>query len=94
MNFDWHYFFSLFTQLPAYIPITILMAVLSMALAIFIGGFITSLQLSPVAPFRGFAHLYISLFRGMRHLFSSSSFSTDYRKSFLHYAGYRLSSLW
>lgn len=65
MNFDWHYFFSLFTQLPAYVPITILMAVLSMILAIFIGGFLTSLQLSPVAPFRGFAHLYISLFRGM-----------------------------
>lgn len=65
MNFDWHYFLSLFAQLPAYVPITLLMALLSMILAIFIGGFLTSLQLSSIPPLRGFAHLYISLFRGM-----------------------------
>ncbi|WP_300558940.1 amino acid ABC transporter permease [Companilactobacillus sp.] len=65
MNFDWSYFFTLFGHLSGYIPITLAMAVGAMALAIGLGGILTSFQLSNFKPLKYFANVYISLFRGM-----------------------------
>ncbi|MFT8394186.1 MAG: amino acid ABC transporter permease, partial [Liquorilactobacillus ghanensis] len=49
----------------AYIPVTLIMAIFAMLLAIVIGVLITTLQLSSSRIFRRVAQLYISLFRGM-----------------------------
>ncbi|KRM61230.1 ABC transporter, permease protein [Paucilactobacillus vaccinostercus DSM 20634] len=65
MNFDFSYFLSLFAQLIPYVPITLLMAVVSMVLAIVLGMVLTSFELTKVTPLRWFARFYISLFRGM-----------------------------
>ncbi len=65
MNFDWHYFLGLFRQLLPYVPITLLMAILAMILAVVVGGLVTSLQLSTIRPVKQLANLYVSLFRGM-----------------------------
>lgn len=65
MRFDWTYFFNLFLDLPRYIPVTLLMALLSMLLAIIVGGFLTYLQLSKLKIFRWLSSAYISLFRGI-----------------------------
>ncbi|MGT2907080.1 amino acid ABC transporter permease [Streptococcus dentiloxodontae] len=65
MNFNWEYFFELFVQLPAYIPVTIFIALVSMVLAILLGAFLTWLQLSGSKILKFLAQAYISLFRGM-----------------------------
>lgn len=65
MHFSWDYFFELFLRLPSYIPVTILIAVVSMALAIILGAILTWLQLSKNRVLKALAQLYISLFRGM-----------------------------
>lgn len=65
MGFDFKYFLGLFSQLIPYIPITLLMAVSAMILAVVLGGIITLLQSSPIKPLNWFAAFYISLFRGM-----------------------------
>ncbi|MFT8459611.1 MAG: amino acid ABC transporter permease [Liquorilactobacillus ghanensis] len=65
MRFNWQYFINIFTQLIAYIPVTLIMAIFAMLLAIVIGVLITTLQLSSSRIFRRVAQLYISLFRGM-----------------------------
>ena len=65
MNFSWEYFFELFVKLPAYIPVTIFIALISMILAILIGLFITWLQLSKNKVLIFISQVYISLFRGM-----------------------------
>lgn len=46
MNFSWQYFFELFLKLPAYIPVTIFIAMASMLLAILVGALMTWFQLS------------------------------------------------
>lgn len=65
MNFSWQYFFELFLKLPAYIPVTIFIAMASMLLAILVGALMTWFQLSNQKTLRYFANVYISLFRGM-----------------------------
>ncbi|WEV54679.1 amino acid ABC transporter permease [Leuconostocaceae bacterium ESL0723] len=65
MNFDWKYFIDAFPALAKYIPVTLLLAVLAMALAIILGGLITLLQFSHYRPLRWFAAVYVSFFRGM-----------------------------
>lgn len=65
MRFNWQYFINIFTQLIAYIPVTLIMAIFAMLLAIVIGVLITTLQLSSSRILRRVAQLYISLFRGM-----------------------------
>lgn len=65
MNFDWQYFLKALIQLPEYIPVTLIMAIFAMILAIVIGVIITVFQLSPFWILRRFAHFYISFFRGM-----------------------------
>ena len=74
MNFSWEYFFELFVKLPAYIPVTIFIALISMILAILIGLFITWLQLSKNKVLIFISQVYISLFRGMPRLFNCSLF--------------------
>ena len=65
MNFSWEYFFKLFLELPKYIPVTIFIALISMALAIVVGAIFAWLELSHSRTLRYFAQAYISLFRGM-----------------------------
>ncbi|MEK1416778.1 amino acid ABC transporter permease [Limosilactobacillus fermentum] len=65
MKFDFSYFISLFGQLLPFVPVTLLMAVVSMALAIVLGLAITLLELSKIRALRLFAKFYVSLFRGM-----------------------------
>ncbi|MFC3932824.1 amino acid ABC transporter permease [Streptococcus dentapri] len=65
MNFNWEYFFELFLKLPRYIPVTILIALLSMVVAVLLGAIMTWLQLSGNRWLRYFANAYVSLFRGM-----------------------------
>lgn len=65
MNFDTRYFFSLFGKLIAYAPLTLLIAVVAMALAILIGGIVSGLELSKSKVLRGIGKLYVSFFRGM-----------------------------
>lgn len=62
MKFDFSYFISLFGQLLPFVPVTLLMAVVSMALAIVLGLAITLLELRAL---RLVAKFYVSLFRGM-----------------------------
>jgi hypothetical protein len=45
MKFDWAYFFNLFPQLIKYIPLTLLMAVLAMVIAVIAGGLLTIVYL-------------------------------------------------
>lgn len=65
MTFDWTYFFELFLDLPKYIPITLLMAIISMFLSVILGAFLTYLQIGKLKLLRALATLYISLFRGV-----------------------------
>ena len=65
MKFDFSYFISLFGQLLPFVPVTLLMAVVSMALAIVLGLAITLLELSKIRALRLFAKFYVSLFRGI-----------------------------
>ncbi|MFM9597133.1 ABC transporter permease subunit, partial [Streptomyces scabiei] len=65
MSFDWQYFIKTLVQLPAYIPVTLIMAIFAMFLAIVVGIIITFLQLSPVWLLKKFSQVYISFFRGM-----------------------------
>ncbi|KRL05336.1 amino acid ABC transporter permease [Liquorilactobacillus oeni] len=65
MNFSWQYFIKIFLQLPAYLPITLVMAVFAMLLAVLLGMIITSLQLTAFPFLKWFANIYVSLFRGM-----------------------------
>ena len=41
MTFSWQYLFELFLKLPAYIPVTIFIAMASMLLAILVGSLMT-----------------------------------------------------
>ncbi|MBZ1526621.1 amino acid ABC transporter permease [Leuconostoc mesenteroides] len=65
MNFDWHYFVNTFPKLVKYIPMTLLLAILSMLLAIVLGGIITLLHFSHYKVIHWFASIYVSFFRGM-----------------------------
>jgi polar amino acid transport system permease protein len=68
MNFDWSFFWSnLFTPgLPFLqgLALTVVISVISMALAVLVGLVIALLRRSPFLPFRVFASFYIWLIRG------------------------------
>ena len=65
MKFDWTYFFNLFPQLIKYIPLTLLMAVLAMLIAVVAGGILTLVYLYAAKPLQWLVKLYISFFRGI-----------------------------
>ncbi|KRL97090.1 amino acid ABC transporter permease [Liquorilactobacillus satsumensis] len=65
MKFDWSYFLNLFPQLIPYIPLTILMAIAAMVLAVVLGAALTLVYLYALKPFQGLVKLYVSFFRGV-----------------------------
>jgi len=65
MNFDVGYMFSLIPEIMEYIPITLLMAVLAMVLAIVIGLVLTAMRNSRLKVLNYLAAVYISFFRAI-----------------------------
>ncbi|MFD1671290.1 amino acid ABC transporter permease [Agrilactobacillus yilanensis] len=65
MAFDWSYFFKAFPQLFSYIPSTLFMAFLAMALAVILGIIVALLQASSITFVRNIAKIYVSIFRGI-----------------------------
>ena len=65
MKFDWSYFVNLFPQLIKYVPLTLLMAIIAMLIAVICGVLLTLLQLVNVRPIKWLVKLYVSFFRGI-----------------------------
>ncbi|MCY8938763.1 amino acid ABC transporter permease [Peribacillus simplex] len=65
MNFDLHYMLEISLQIAKFIPITLVLAIISMALAIIIGLVVALIRNSNIFGITQLAGLYISLFRGM-----------------------------
>ncbi|WP_449444221.1 amino acid ABC transporter permease [Ureibacillus acetophenoni] len=65
MNFDIGYMFSLIPEIMEYIPITLLMAVLAMVLAVVIGLVLTAMRNSRLKVLNYLAAVYISFFRAI-----------------------------
>lgn len=65
MNFDLNYFLGLFPAVAPYIPMTLMMAVVSMVIAIVGGGILAFIMRNKVPVLHQFATLYISFFRGV-----------------------------
>ncbi len=65
MKFDWSYFVNLFPQLIKYVPLTLLMAIIAMLIAVICGVLLTLLQLVNVRPVKWLVKLYVSFFRGI-----------------------------
>ncbi|WP_375090548.1 amino acid ABC transporter permease [Peribacillus sp. RS7] len=65
MNFDLQYMLEISLQIAKFIPITLVLAIISMALAIIIGLVVALIRNSNIFGITHLAGLYISLFRGM-----------------------------
>lgn len=65
MNFDLQYMLEISLQIAKFIPITLVLAIISMALAIIIGLVVALIRNSNIFGITQLAGLYISLFRGM-----------------------------
>jgi putative S-methylcysteine transport system permease protein len=65
MNFDLQYMLEISLQIAKFIPITMVLAIISMALAIIIGLVVALIRNSNIFGITQLAGLYISLFRGM-----------------------------
>jgi putative S-methylcysteine transport system permease protein len=65
MNFDLQYMLEISLQIAKYIPVTLVLAIISMALAIIIGLVVALIRNSNIFGITHLAGLYISLFRGM-----------------------------
>lgn len=65
MNFDFQYMLEMFPAILKYLPITLLLAVVSMFFAIILGLVFAVLRDSRTFGIKHFASLYISLLRGM-----------------------------
>ncbi len=65
MNFDLQYMVEISLQIAKFIPITLVLAIISMALAIIIGLVVALIRNSNIFGITQLAGLYISLFRGM-----------------------------
>ncbi|PJN90491.1 amino acid ABC transporter permease [Bacillus sp. mrc49] len=65
MNFDLHYMLEISLQIAKYIPVTLLLAIVSMVFAIIIGLVVALIRNSNIFGITQLAGLYISLFRGM-----------------------------
>ncbi|MBT2617694.1 MULTISPECIES: amino acid ABC transporter permease [unclassified Bacillus (in: firmicutes)] len=65
MNFDLQYMLEISLQIAKFIPITLVLAIISMALAIIIGLVVALIRNSNFFGITHLAGLYISLFRGM-----------------------------
>ncbi|MFE4812475.1 amino acid ABC transporter permease [Peribacillus simplex] len=65
MNFDLQYMLEISLQIAKFIPITLVLAIISMALAIIIGLVVALIRNSHIFGITQLAGLYISLFRGM-----------------------------
>lgn len=65
MNFDVQYMLEISLQIAKFIPITLVLAIISMALAIIIGLVVALIRNSNIFGITQLAGLYISLFRGM-----------------------------
>ncbi len=59
---DIKYIIEIFPQIAAYIPVTLLMAIIAMALALILGGFLT--YLSRISYLKWLIDLYLLIFRG------------------------------
>lgn len=59
---DIKYIIEIFPQIAAYIPVTLLMAIIAMALALILGGFLT--YLSRISYLKWLIGLYLLIFRG------------------------------
>ncbi|WP_141994565.1 amino acid ABC transporter permease [Bacillus sp. B4EP4a] len=65
MNFDLQYMLEISLQIAKFIPITLVLAIISMAIAIIIGLVVALIRNSNIFGITQLAGLYISLFRGM-----------------------------
>jgi len=65
MNFDINYFLELFPAVVPYIPITLLLAFVSMLIAIVVGVVLAFITKNKVPVLHQLATLYISFFRGV-----------------------------
>ena len=65
MNFDLQYMLEISLQIAKFIPITLVLAIISMALAIIIGHVVALKITSNIFGITQLAGLYISLFSGM-----------------------------
>ncbi|MEZ3498398.1 amino acid ABC transporter permease [Pantoea sp. KPR_PJ] len=68
MNFDFHYLLNISPQILSYLPVTLMLAVISMVCAMVTGLGLSLLRLSASWPVSKLVELYISLFRGMPSL--------------------------
>lgn len=65
MNFDMNYMLEVFPEILKYLPMTLLLAVVSMVFAMIIGLVVAFIRNSNIFGLTHLASLYISLFRGM-----------------------------
>lgn len=68
MDFNWHYFITVFPKLLDYVPITFLLAILSMGLAIIVAALVTVIRSTGNKFLQVVIKIYVSFFRGMPSL--------------------------
>ena len=65
MNFDFPYVLEVIPAIMKYVPLTLFMSILAMAVAILIGILLAVMKESKKAVLRGFTSIYLSFFRSV-----------------------------